>query len=181
MAETEQKRIQILAAFYKDGVQKIEEMKKCAETGNYSLYTICAHGLKGAAANAGAGDLSKTAAALEKAGKKGDTDFIKAHNDAFLAALQAHLDRISEILSASKEKSVDSHALKKELLALKEAIDAFNIPAINKAANALSEFAGSGEFGASVEEILRNILISEHEKAASMIDDLLKELLLSQK
>jgi HPt (histidine-containing phosphotransfer) domain-containing protein len=158
----------ILAAFRKDGAQKIEELKKCLETGDYSLYATHVHGLKSAAANAGYGELSELAKELEMAGKSGNFAFIKKHNDAFLAALQTCLNGISEILQADKKEPADFETLKNELLKLKGAINAFDLAAIDEAANALQAFE-------QTEDILQKILIGEHEAAISAIDNLLKE------
>ncbi|MCL2102370.1 MAG: ATP-binding protein, partial [Fibromonadales bacterium] len=57
-----------LCVFYKDGMQKIEEIKRCLEANDYLLYTTYVHALKSATASIGASDLSKTAKELEIAG-----------------------------------------------------------------------------------------------------------------
>jgi signal transduction histidine kinase/CheY-like chemotaxis protein len=162
---SEQKNNQVLEAFYKDGIQKIEEIKKCLEANNYSLYTIHIHGLKSAAANVGAVKLSELAKELEMAGKREDIAFIKERNDAFLTALQTYLNSIGETLSANKKESTDFGVLKSELSKLKEAINAFDLASIDEASSALREFP-------QAENILQCTLIGEHEKAISMIDDL---------
>jgi signal transduction histidine kinase/CheY-like chemotaxis protein/HPt (histidine-containing phosphotransfer) domain-containing protein len=164
-AHSVQKNTQVLDAFYKDGIQKIDEIKKCLETNNYSLYTIHIHGLKSAAANIGASKLSELAKELEMAGKREDIAFIKERNDAFLTALQTYLNSIGETLSVNKKESKDFGVLKSELAKLKEAINEFDLASIDEAADALREFP-------QAENILQCTLIGEHEKAVSMIDDL---------
>jgi signal transduction histidine kinase/DNA-binding response OmpR family regulator len=161
-----QKDIQIFNALHKDGMQKIEELKKCLEMGDYSLYTTHIHGLKGAAANAGEKELSEFAEELEKAGKRGDFAFIKAKSNDFFAALQTRLNRINEILLSNKKDSVDYETLKTELLKLKEGINAFDLAAIGEAANTLQAFP-------QAESILQNILRGEYDNAISAIDALL--------
>jgi CheY-like chemotaxis protein/iron only hydrogenase large subunit-like protein len=167
--DSTRKNNQVLAAFHKDGIQKIEEIKDCLEKENYSLYTTHIHGLKSAAANVGAIRLSELAKELEMAGKRGDVTFIKAHNDSFIAALQKSLNSIGETLSASKKESTNVEVLKSELAKLKEAINSFDLAVIDEAANALQEFP-------QAENILQSTLIGEHEKTISMIDALLEEI-----
>jgi HPt (histidine-containing phosphotransfer) domain-containing protein len=162
-----QKNINILAIFYKDGMRMAKEIEKCIETGDYPLYTIHIHGLKSAAANAGFSELSEQAKELEMAGKRGDFAFIKAHNDAFLVALQTRLSSIGETLSANKKEPTDFETLKSELLKLKEAINASDFSSFDEIANALQAFP-------QAEDILQNALVGEHEKAVAAIDDLLK-------
>jgi signal transduction histidine kinase/CheY-like chemotaxis protein/HPt (histidine-containing phosphotransfer) domain-containing protein len=164
-----QRNIQILSVFHKDGTQMIEEIKKCLETENYSLYAIHVHGLKSAAANIGADKLSEQAKELEMACKRGDIAFIKAHNNVFLAALQTHLNSIGETLQANKKSSVDFEALKNNLYKLKTALSAFDLATVDEAANALHEFEHA-------ENILQYTLIGEHDKAILAIDSLLKEI-----
>jgi signal transduction histidine kinase/DNA-binding response OmpR family regulator len=164
-----QKNTQILSVFHKDGTQMIEEIKKCLETENYSLYAIHVHGLKSAAANIGADKLSEQAKELEMACKRGDIAFIKAHNNVFLAALQTHLNSIGETLQANKKSSVDFEALKNNLYKLKTALSAFDLATVDEAANALHEFEHA-------ENILQYTLIGEHDKAILAIDSLLKEI-----
>jgi CheY-like chemotaxis protein len=167
--DLDKQRIKMLAAFYKDGAQKIEEIKKSLETENYSLYAVYVHGLKSAAANIGADALSEFAKKLEMAVKQGDIAFIKAQNDDFLAALQTHLNGIGETLSANKKESADLEALRDNLCKLKEALAAFDLAAIDEAANILHDFG-------QAESILEYTLIGEHDKAILAIDNLLKEM-----
>jgi len=85
---------EILAAFHKSATDKINEIKKCLETENYSLYTIYVHALKGASAIIGALELSEMAKSLEKAGEQRDLAYIKQHNPEFLNALKNFLDNM---------------------------------------------------------------------------------------
>lgn len=166
--DSEKKRIRMLTAFYKDGIQKIDEIKNCLETDNYSLYTTLVHGLKSAAANVGAAELSEQARELEMAGKREDYAYIRTKNDGFLAALQESLDDISGKLPANKTEPTDFGILKAELFKLKDAINAFDLADIDKALNALQTFP-------QAENILQSALIGDHDKAISMINDLLEE------
>ena len=95
----------MLAVFCKDGNDKISEIKVCLENGNIPLYTIHVHALKSASAFIGAESISMTAAALEDAGKKGNIEFIRSNNDAFITDLEALLKKICATLSREAEIS----------------------------------------------------------------------------
>jgi signal transduction histidine kinase/CheY-like chemotaxis protein/HPt (histidine-containing phosphotransfer) domain-containing protein len=168
--------MQILATFHKDGVKKIEEIKKCLETDNYTLYTTYIHALKSASASIGASDLSEIAKSLEMAGKQGDMAYIKLYNLQFLMTLEVLLNNINTILLANKKKEqkdpVNFEIIKNKLNKLKEAIDIFDSDAIDEAANSLQTFTQTADIGVSIENILQKTLIGEYEETLSMINTL---------
>ena len=170
--------LQTLAVFHKDGIQKIEEIKKCLETDNYPLYTTYVHALKSASANIGAKEISETAKTLEMAGKQEDFKFIKLRNTQFLMALQILLDNISAVISANNEnkqkESVNFDILKSKLVKLKEALDTLDLDVIDEIAKDLREFTQAAEIGGDVDKILQNILKGDYDEAVSEINVLLK-------
>ncbi|MCL2100982.1 MAG: hypothetical protein FWH22_04640, partial [Fibromonadales bacterium] len=127
-------------------------------------------------ASIGASDLSKTAKALEIAGKQKDLAFIELHTAQFLQALETLLNNINAaILAHGKEKSqnsMDFEALKNKLSELNRALVAFDYVAIDKGANDLQEWTQAAEVGGKIESILQNILIGEHEEAVAEIERL---------
>jgi signal transduction histidine kinase/CheY-like chemotaxis protein/HPt (histidine-containing phosphotransfer) domain-containing protein len=172
--------MQILATFHKDGVKKMEEIKKCLETDDYPLYTTYVHALKSASAIIGASDLSETAESLEMAGKQGDFTYINLRNPQFLMALEVLLNNINTVLIANKKKeqkgSLDFEVLKSELNKLKEAIDIFDSDAIDEAMNYLQAFTQAEDVGKSIENILQKTLVGKYEETASMIDALIGQI-----
>jgi len=167
---------QTLSAFHKDGLKKIEEIKKCLETDNYPLYTTYVHALKSASASLGAADLSEQAKVLEIAGRQEDSSFIRLHNPKFLTSLEIILNNIGTALSGVKqETSLDIDLLKSELCKLKEAFDAFDFGAINEIAANLQKFAQVPKIGETLESVLQNTVTGEYEKAVAAIDTLLRE------
>jgi len=169
--------VQALMAFHKDGLKKLDEIKKCLETDNYPLYTTYVHALKSASASLGALDLSERAKFLEAAGRQEDASFIRLQNPQFLISLEALLNNIGEALDSVKEKEppLDFGALKSDLCKLKEAFDAFDFGAINEATGNLQKFAHDPKIGERVESILQDAVIGEYEKAVAVIDTLLEE------
>ena len=168
-----------LAVYYKDGLEKINEIKTCLETSDLPMYAINVHALKSASANIGAGALSEEAQALEAAGYRKDLAFIGEHNDAFLNNLELLLDGINAALSAIKsteEKNgpANTEMLKASLAELKAAIVAWDGDAINRIIDSLREAALPEEINAAVESISYSVLYAEFDKAVESIDALLQ-------
>jgi signal transduction histidine kinase/CheY-like chemotaxis protein/HPt (histidine-containing phosphotransfer) domain-containing protein len=165
--------LRTLAVFHKDGLRKIEEIKKCLATDNYPLYTTYVHALKSASANIGANELSEIAKQLEMAGKQEDFKYIRSHNAQLIMSLQVLLEDINTVVLSNSEgekKSVDTNTLKGKLGELKEAFDTLDPDAIDIAVNALQEFSQMPD----VENILQNTLMGEYDKAVSTIEDMLR-------
>jgi len=164
--------MEILSTFRKDGVDKINEIKKCLETKNYHLYTTYVHALKSASASIGALALSEMAKSLETAGKQQDLTYIEQHNPEFLSALEVLLDNINKVLKKDEKKeSVDFGILRSNLSKLREAIGIFDSDAIDEATNSLQAFTQMAE----VEDILQKTLIGKYEDAIAAIDGLMRE------
>ena len=167
--------MQILAIFLKDGLQKIGEIRKCLETGNYPLYVTYVHALKSALASIGASELSESAKALELAGKQKDFAFIASNNSQFLIDFEVILSDIEMVLAngKEKEKTVDFKLLRKELESLKEALESLDFAATDKIVDRLREFSKADGVGDSIENILQSILVGEYDEAVVMIDALI--------
>jgi len=168
--------MQTLAVFRKDGLQKIDEIRKSLETSDYPLYATYVHALKSALANIGASDLSESAKALELAGKEKDTAFIGSNNAQFLMNLETILNSLGNIFSLNDghKASVDFELLRSELNMLREALESLDSAAIDKTVDRLRGFAQADNVGSGIENILQSVLIGEYDGAISKIDTLLK-------
>jgi signal transduction histidine kinase/FixJ family two-component response regulator/HPt (histidine-containing phosphotransfer) domain-containing protein len=171
--------MQTISIFYKDCLQKFDEIESSLEARDYHLYATYVHALKSTSATIGAASLSEEAKNLEAAGKCEDSEFIKQHNPGFIIKLKDLVSDINDALSMSKENeiSVDVEVLRSELNRLKEALIAMDSFAINSAAKYLQEFTKSEEFGAGLEAILQNVLIGEYDETVPMIDKLVGSLM----
>jgi len=172
--------IEILHSFYRDGTEKIQQLKECLETENLPLYVIYVHALKSASAIVGAEQISKTAEELEKAGRHGDSVFIHARNAALIVDLEILLHKIYTVLSEEEGKTrasfTDKELLKTGLSALKTALNSFNSAEINKSAELLRDFTQAVDVGDTVRTILEKRLTGEYDEAVSMIDTLLQSM-----
>ena len=173
---TMEKYLQTLAVFLRDGKNKLGELVDCLDRGDLPLYTVHAHALKSAAAVVGAGALSRMAGELEAAGRRGEWDFILKNNPGLLSALESLLQDIRAALegrAAPKARRGDWEQLRSHLVDLAEAIHNVDPGFIKAAVNGIRPYAGSGEFGSSVDDILQHTLVGDYDKAASLIADLL--------
>jgi CheY-like chemotaxis protein len=167
----------ILAIFYRDGTEKVGELKKNLATDNLPLYVTYVHALKSAAANIGANKLSEMAKALELAGNQGDMEFIQTYNAKLLLTLETLLGNINEAIKSDKREehqgSVGMNLLKSELAKLAEAIDSVNPRAIKEAVRSVQPFAQITGIGSAVENILQKTSVCEYDEAIAMIKELL--------
>ena len=178
--------LRTISMFYEDGFEKIEEIKKCLDTGDLQLYATHVHGLKSASASIGADMLSTDAKALETAGKSNNLTYIKSHNPRFLMDLETLLRGIGKALDKlNRQDEVESgglasEELRSELVKLKAALDGFDSASIDEAANALQKYTHHKDFGAAAKSISQNVLIGEYDEAVTQIDELLKETALKE-
>ena len=174
--------LETLAIYHKDGLEKIGELNACLESGDLRLYTVHVHALKSASANIGAVELSETANDLEASGDREDSDYLIAHNPAFITALEVILERISAVLAMYKESAVvgntsrDREQLIRELVILKNAIENLDAGAMNEAVETLQDIAQNDEIAGTIESISGKILVAEYDEAAESVRALLEGL-----
>ena len=171
--------MQTLQTFYDDGIDKIKELTLSLENENLDLYIVHVHALKSACSIVGADRLSDMAMELEAAGNLGDFDLVKSHTSVLFGELDAVLHSINAALEKERAKNISPVALeplKAELYTLMDAIENFDISAINKSAKVLMEFNRAPVIGEAVKKILHKKLMGEYEDLKGMIDALLLEL-----
>ena len=178
---TTQLYLDTLDVYYKDGLEKLKEIKECLETDNLPLYTIHLHALKSASANIGASSLSEEAKALEKAGEQEDLHYIENNNGIFMMNLELLLSRIKTVTMTYKNRehggkeSINFEVLAQDLGTLKSAIQALNAGIINTVVDNLRELVLPENINAAVSDIADNILFGEYEKAVELIDMIIIE------
>jgi CheY-like chemotaxis protein len=171
-----EKYLEILSVFYKDGANKINEMKTCLENNNFALYTIHIHALKSALANIGANNLSNTAKVLELAGNTERIEFIKEYSLDFFQELDSLLINISYVIDTSNATSIDDISpddLLPRLSKLKEAIAGMDAIATNEIINELQKSFRNDFLANRIEQISQHILLCEYDEAVSIINDLI--------
>lgn len=90
--------LELLDLFYTDGQRKPSLLKELAAKADINGYTIEVHGLKSAAANIGARELSEQAKRHKASGKASDLSFIRENLDALLKCYAGILSEIRRVL-----------------------------------------------------------------------------------
>jgi len=167
----------VLEMFYQDGEAKLNQLAKCVQDNDLSLYTTYVHALKSACANIGATTVSEQAAELEAAGIKKDMDFITSNNPSLMQNLENLLASISQVMDfkapAPSSGDLDKEALKSVLANLKSALASFNPSAVDEASASLADFANYEEVKAPIKELQDTVFVGMYPKASTQIDSLL--------
>ncbi len=88
---------EVLETFLEEGREKIPFMNELMASKDYERYIIEAHGLKNAARQIGADELSDMGKASEFAGKAGETDKLIEYHEGLINAYQETLDIIARL------------------------------------------------------------------------------------
>jgi HPt (histidine-containing phosphotransfer) domain-containing protein len=166
--------LKTLSIFYEDGIRKLEEIKTCLGTDDLLLYTTCIHALKSASASIGADKLSKAAWSLEAAGLRKDESFIRMNTEKFLTDFETLLYNIYPVISNNKKQNefTSMELLKTELAKLKAAMEAYNILAINEAAENLQSFTQAADIG----DVIIKILEGDYDEAVLAINGIMQQI-----
>ena len=92
----------LLKLFYESLDETADELERfCAEE-NIKDYTVKVHALKSSARLIGAVDFGEEAQKLESAGKNGDWEYIRAHQEAFMAKYRSFKTPLSAVFAEEK-------------------------------------------------------------------------------
>ncbi|MCL2839696.1 MAG: ATP-binding protein [Defluviitaleaceae bacterium] len=170
--------IDILTTFHKDSLTKIIELSNCLKTNNLLLYATYIHALKSASANIGAKVFSEKAKIMEEASIRNDIDFIVNYHDDFAMELEALLENINMFLDNNAknydEKVFNIDFMKDNLLALKRALDDFDVDGIEVISESLQDFTHHPDMGDTIHDILQNAFLNKYKQAEIQIEDIIK-------
>jgi HPt (histidine-containing phosphotransfer) domain-containing protein len=161
--------LDLLDMFYTDGLRKIKYIEELAKKEDISNYKIEVHGLKSAAANVGAFDISEMAKRHEEAAKEMDVEYIRSHYAELLEEYQALLSEIESVLKKKQHGSFE----KKESADLTVIEESDMLKRVDEALHKLEQFQPK-ETGRIVEELLGCVLSAEVERDLLEVQNLLK-------
>lgn len=90
--------LEVLETALEEGLEKIPFIKECVEKEDFKRYGIEVHGLKNAARQIGANELSDLAFEQEKAAKADNYEYIKGTYEALLTHYQKTMGVLKELL-----------------------------------------------------------------------------------
>ncbi|MDR1470900.1 MAG: response regulator, partial [Synergistaceae bacterium] len=133
--------MEVLEIYCLDVDKRLETLSIVPDSIRLGLFTTQVHALKSASASIGAFEISRLAAELEKAGVVGDTEFIRAHLDAFLKELTAVTERIKTAISKKQAISPcgERQIMGESLNLLKNALASEDIGDVDRILASLSE------------------------------------------
>jgi HPt (histidine-containing phosphotransfer) domain-containing protein len=178
----------VLAQFYKDAGERLPFFAKPPLEAEIAAFTTQAHALKSAAGTIGAAEVSEEAAALEAAGKSGDTAAIAEKLSAFYTLLSELVNAIGKEIEPekfttsnlqfadTKEKNQDVLALEEKCASLKAALEEKHIEAIDRLLEEIEGLSLDTKNRDKVNAISDQILMGEYQEAVINIDKILKEL-----
>lgn len=88
---------EVLETALEEGLEKIPFMKGLMDAGDMERYIIEAHGLKNAARQIGADELSDMAKASELEGKAGNASFVKENHEKLMEKYQETMDVLKQL------------------------------------------------------------------------------------
>jgi PAS domain S-box-containing protein len=170
--------LKLLETFYQDAQIALLRLAQTPDNEpSLRVFTTQVHALKSGLANIGSADLSQAAAVLEKAGRKGDLSEINARLPAFREELTVLGGQIKMILAPafSEEDKIPVNPELAEITErLRKALKARDFADIDDALERLQALSLIGKTRAAAAKVADLILIMEFEKAASMLDDLVR-------
>lgn len=130
LLKTEELFWMVLKEYYISIEKKAASIEQHREQKEWKDYTIEVHALKSTSRQIGADELADLAAELEKAGKEGNTDFIKENTDKAISMYRELKDRLSPFFPDVKDEAVKKPCSPTETVAmldeLAQAIDDFD-------------------------------------------------------
>ena len=97
----------LLKIFYETIDERADEIDKFYADGNFKDYTIKVHALKSSARLVGATAFGEEAQKLENAGKIENTEYIRAHHEAFMETFRGFKAPLSEVFPVEEEAPAD--------------------------------------------------------------------------
>jgi len=170
----------VLKAFHDEGLEKIEEIKRCLEADDLQLFTTYIHAIKNGCSISGADALSKSASVLELAGAEKDKTFISENTAAFLSEFERLLSNICKALSeendVDEKEQADVKTFKRYLQEYKTALTEMNIRELRKITGILQRLKCDDETDIAVRVILGKRVNGDYDKALALTNSLLDDL-----
>ncbi|GBU21688.1 histidine kinase [Fibrobacteres bacterium R8-0-B4] len=168
--------------FINDAEKAVVTLRETVQSGDAKLFTITAHAMKSALANVGENDASKAAAALENAGRSGDTGYISANIDGFVKTLESLIGKFKSMDNngavggsnigndkmGTNDSIVDEDTdyLMEQLLIIKSACDNYDDDTAYAALDRLKEKRWKTSTAESLEKIRNALFVNSDFEAA---------------
>jgi signal transduction histidine kinase/DNA-binding response OmpR family regulator len=170
---TEKGYLAILSIFCSEMRDNIGRIRESLNAGDFALYTTLVHALKGSARSIGAVQAGDHAAELEEAGRKHNLSGIEEKTDSLLAELRELIERITEALDKTAGEGPAPQAgyrYTPRFNILKAALAGNDYLLVNQELKRLMELSLDDESRELIENIEKDVLLFEYEKAAARLE-----------
>jgi CheY-like chemotaxis protein len=160
-----------LAKIFIQDAEKVMAVLESNESEDLQTYIINVHALKSALANIGETKLSDFAKELEQAGRDKNTNFISEKTKTFLSELRTVVDKLKPIAGEygkGKVSDEDKEHLRKTLLLIKGACEAYDVNAAMALLKELKKKAWPSPYGELLDTITKHLLHSDFDEAGAV-------------
>ena len=169
--------LEILKLFYMEGMSKIGYFEELVEREDWTNYRIEVHGLKGAAANIGALELSQEAKVHEVAATENNSQYIVDNFEVLIDMYKTLLDEIKNVLDKQKRlndinterEEIDNEELKIRVDKALAYIANFRSKECQKEISELLEFELSAEIRKVLEEVEFDLKMYKDDEAEELL------------
>ena len=121
--------MRVIKNYYENGRTILKELQQCMRDNDMELYAIRVHALNSLSESIGASEVSKAAAALERATEESDIDFIQANNSDFMKKFEKLLDNMQPVVTNDDSKTntaeVTEHEMEKKKILIIDDTDTY--------------------------------------------------------
>jgi CheY-like chemotaxis protein len=171
----------VLAQFRKDAIERLPVLAAPPGEASVAAFAAQVHAIKSAAGTIGAAEVSKEAAALEAAGKAGDTQAIGEGLPLFREHLAGLIEGIGKALEEQEEEREPETGdggeavARDSLAALRKALEARNMKEIDRLLAELEKTAADRKTREGIDALSDKILMGEYGEALDELDRLSAE------
>ncbi|SFQ32780.1 Signal transduction histidine kinase [Lachnospiraceae bacterium XBB1006] len=147
-----------LRTFYETLSDHYKEIADAYTEKAYEFYTVKVHALKSSARIIGAKELSEMAATLEDAGKRGDLEFINAHNRELLSLFTSYKEPLEAFIRRKGEQEkalIEPEMLADAYLAMKEFCDTMDYDAMEMVLESIMQYQLPKEEEGRMDNVIR--------------------------
>ena len=169
---------QFMDFFLSDMKRIINVLEKTAFNNDASIkmHTVNVHALKSILTNVGEKELSELAAALEKAGNKGNIGFIMSETPVLIAKVKEVVERLSLQKSEGPKKADgDLEVLRSEMAEIQKACRDFDKKTAKDIINRLREFSWPLDLNEQLYEMAENLMCGDFDIVSSAAGELIKK------
>ncbi len=171
----------VLTSFYHDGLRRLETINDSFTNEDLKNFIIDVHALKSASFSIGAFAVSEKAKALEEAGIRSDTKYIKLHTNEFIQALGFLLNCIEEHINIDTTHGEDAEfgdvaILNENIVTLSDALASLEIEVIESCLELCMSYSWKGDISKHLREIKAFTENFEYYNAKPLIDSIKEQI-----